>query len=148
MDMENPETAPSVVRRILPWLGLLLAGAAIFDGAVFYSRWSSSRELERAKAARETEDARRFLKIAGGNDLKILDFYASPGAVRPGQYASLCYGVKEATSVRLEPATEEVWPSLSRCLQVSPRRDTEYKLTAEDAGGHSVSQSVVIRVLH
>jgi len=66
--------------------------------------------------------------------------------LRRGEHTLLCYGVNDAKTVRLEPSVEEVWPSFTRCIQVSPRKDTEYKLTAEDAAGHSVSQSVTIRV--
>jgi hypothetical protein len=52
-----------------------------------------------------------------------------------------------AKTVRLEPPVEEVWPALNRCLQVSPARDTEYRLIAQDATGHAVSESFVLRVL-
>lgn len=128
-------------------MGLVLATAAIIDGVIFYSRWSSARELEHKQAVREAADARAFLKISGGRELKILAFYASPGKIHPGQKASLCYGVNEAKTVRLEPAVEEVWPAYSRCIEVSPAKDTEYKLTAEDASGHSVSQSAIIQVV-
>jgi len=150
MSPQNQKATSSRLRRIVTlaghWLGLLLAAAAIFDGAVFYFRWNSTREAEHAKTAKEAEDAQKFLKIAGGNELKILAFYASPDILRRGEHTLLCYGVNDAKTVRLEPSVEEVWPSFTRCIQVSPRKDTEYKLTAEDAAGHSVSQSVTIRV--
>jgi len=106
-------------------LGLLLAAAAIFDGAVFYFRWNSTREAEHAKTAKEAEDAQKFLKIAGGNELKILAFYASPDILRRGEHTLLCYGVNDAKTVRLEPSVEEVWPSFTRCIQVSPRKQTD-----------------------
>jgi hypothetical protein len=48
--------------------------------------------------------------------------------------------------VRIEPPVENVYPALTRCVQVSPRRDTEYKLVAEDGAGHTVSQSFVLKV--
>ena len=147
MSLENP-AARSVYRRLLPWLGLLLLGAAIFDGVVFYTRWRSTHDLERANTAREAAEARKFLQMAGGSDLAILAFYAAPGTIRPGQAASLCYGVRNAATVRLDPPVEEVWPTMSRCIQVSPHKDTEYKLTAADAAGHAVSQSLVIRAGH
>ncbi len=146
MSLENPDPPPSLLGRRLALLGLVLAVAATIDGVIFYSRWSSTRELERAQVVKEAADARAFLKIAGGNELKILAFYASPGRINPGQKASLCYGVNEAKSVRLDPPVEEVWPAYTRCIQVSPAKDTEYKLTAEDAAGHSVSQKAVIQV--
>lgn len=146
MSIENPDPPPSLLRRLLPLVGLVLAAAAIIDGVIFYSRWSSARELEHTQAVKEASDARAFLKIAGGNEVKILAFYASPRKIHPGQKASLCYGVNKAKTVRLDPPVEEMWPALMRCIEVSPAKDTEYKLTAEDAAGHSVSQSAVIQV--
>jgi len=120
--------------------------AAIYDGAVFYSRWSDDREMERRRAAKEAEQARKLMGMLGDDSLKILAFYAMPGIVRLGENASLCYGVSGAKAVHLEPPVEEVWPSQTRCIQVSPRKDTEYKLTAEDGAGHTVSQEFVLKV--
>ena len=75
-----------------------------------------------------------------------MNFYASPSTIQPGSHATLCYGVNGAKTVRIEPPVEAVWPAVSRCLQVTPRKDTEYKLIAEDAAGHSVSRSFVLKV--
>jgi hypothetical protein len=133
---------------MLPWVGLAVAAAAIYDGAIFYSRWSSARDAEHRQAVKEAEDARRFLKVVGGNEVKILTFAAYPPAIHPGQRSNLCYGVSGARTVRLDPAVEEVWPALTHCMMVSPRRNTEYKLTADDGAGHSVSQSVTIQIKH
>jgi hypothetical protein len=130
----------------LPWGAALVAAAAIYDGSIFYSRWSRERDSERTQARQEGERARRTLEILGGSDLRIMNFYASPGVIRPGSHATICYGVNGAKKVRIEPPVEEVWPALSRCLQVAPRKDTEYKLIAEDAAGHSVSRSILLRV--
>jgi hypothetical protein len=47
-----------------------------------------------------------------------------------------------ATSVRLDPPAGSVWPSLSRCLEVSPVKTTRYTLTAEDTAHHTVAGSV------
>jgi hypothetical protein len=124
----------------------MVAAAAIYDGSIFYSRWSRERDSERTQAREEVEHARRTLEILGGSELRIMSFYASSGVIRPGSHATICYGVNGAKKVRIEPPVEEVWPALSRCLQVAPRKDTEYKLIAEDAAGHSVSQTIVLRV--
>ena len=124
----------------------MVAAAVIYDGSIFYSRWSRERDAERTQAREEAEQARRTLKLLGGNELRIVNFYAYPGVIRPGSHATICYGVTGAKEVRIEPPVEEVWPAISHCLQVSPRKDTEYTLTAEDAAGHSVSQSFVLRV--
>jgi hypothetical protein len=143
MDDTQPK---SLLRRTLPWLGVVLVAAIIYDGTIFYSRWSDDRDAARARAAKDVEEKRKVVAMLGGDAVTILSFYAAPGVIKPGQTASVCYGVSNAKTVKLEPAIEDVWPSLSRCLQVSPSRDTEYKLTAEDATGHSVSQSFVLKV--
>ena len=96
--------------------------------------------------ARETERDRKVVEMLGGDELKILSFYVIPGAIRAGGHANICYGVNGARKVRLEPPVENVYPALTRCVQVSPRRDTEYKLVAEDGAGHTVSQSFVLKV--
>jgi len=121
---------------------------AIYDGSIFYSRWSRKRDSERIQAREEVEQARKTLETLGGNELRIMNFYASSGIIRPGSSATICYGVNGAKKVRIQPPLEEVWPALSHCLQVAPRKDTEYTLIAEDAAGHSVSQSLVLRVAH
>ena len=84
--------------------------------------------------------------MLGGDGLRIMSFYATPGVIRPGSRAIICYGVNGAKKVRIEPPVEEIRPALSHCLQVTPRVDTEYKLIAEDAAGHSVSESFVLKV--
>ncbi|HEY4086283.1 MAG TPA: hypothetical protein VGM43_10115 [Bryobacteraceae bacterium] len=141
-----PEKNPSRLRRLLPWACLTVAAVAIYDGAIFYVRWSSDREAEHRQSVKEAEDARRLLQVVGGNEVKILTFAAYPPTIRPGQQSNLCYGVSGAKTVRLDPAVEEVWPAVTRCMMVSPRKDTEYKLTADDGSGHSVSQSVTIQI--
>ena len=82
----------------------------------------------------------------GGDRLKILDFYASPPVIHRGQPSTICYGVNAADRVRIDPPVQELHPSISRCLQVAPLKDTDYKLTAEDSAGHTVTQSLTIKV--
>jgi hypothetical protein len=134
------------LRRILPVLTVVLLVAVVYDGFIFYSRWRHRQDSEEAIARMESEDARKTLDMLGGDGLRINSFYATPGVVRAGSPATLCYGVNGATKVRIEPAVEEIKPSLSRCLQVTPPSDTEYKLIAEDASGQSVSRSFVLKV--
>lgn len=145
----DPEQRPSLLRRLLPWVGVAVAVAAIYDGAIFYSRWSEARDAERAQTIQEAKAAKQFLKVVGGaNEIKILTFAAWPPEIRAGQKSELCFGVSGAKTVHLDPPVEEVWPALSHCIVVSPHKNTEYKLTAEDATGHSVSQTVTIQIKH
>ena len=120
--------------------------ALIYDGGIFYSRWSANRQAAQAQADKDANQTRRTIDALGGGDLKIVSFYAAPGAIRRGAVTSLCYGVTGAKTVRMEPAVDAVWPALTRCVQVSPRKDTEYKLIAEDNAGRSVTETIAVKV--
>jgi hypothetical protein len=69
-------------------------------------------------------------------------FYASPAEPPADEKTLLCYGVENATAVRLEPPVDRVWPTVTRCFQI-PTRAATYTLTAE-RGGDRVSQSVTV----
>ena len=133
----------SLVRRTLPLLGVLIAAGVIYDAAVFYSRWNDARQAKQQRAEAESNHDQRVVDALGGDGLKIIAFYAVPG---PGGHIEICYGVTGAKTVRIDPPVGEVWPALSRCMQASPRRDTEYKLTALDSAGHSATQELPIKV--
>lgn len=130
----------------MPILGLAIAAAVVYDGAIFYSRWSSNRRAAEAQAEKQTEQARNVVRMLGGDGLKILSFYAAPGKIARGEHANLCYGVSGAKTVRIEPPVDAVWPALTRCVQVSPRKDTVYKLIAGDESGRSATESVSVTV--
>lgn len=77
---------------------------------------------------------------------KILAFYPRETMVKQGEATVLCYGVSDAKSVRIDPPVDGVWPALNRCVEVRPKGETLYTLTAEGADGKSVTQSVSIHV--
>jgi hypothetical protein len=131
-----------LLRRALPLVSIGILAAVIYDGSIFYSRWSSAREAGQARRARQTSD------LLGGTDFRIINFYAAPQAIRRGNQARICFGVYGAKRVRIEPAVEDLHPAVSYCLQVAPRKDTQYKLTAEDGAGRTATASLVIRVVH
>jgi hypothetical protein len=137
---------PSLLRRALPYLTIAVVIVVAYDGWIFYSRWSGARDAEKEEKRKQAQDARRTLDLLGGDRLKILDFYATPGAIRRGEPATICYGVNAAERVRIEPPVEELHPAISHCIQVSPLRDTDYKLIAEDHAGHKVTQTLTIKV--
>jgi hypothetical protein len=138
------------LRRLFPWFAVIIVAIAIYDGSIFYSRWRRNQDSEReqihARANKEAEQAGKTFEMLGGSELHIINFYTSAGVVRPGMHATICYGVVGARKVRIEPPVEAVWPALSHCFEVAPQKNTEYKLIAEDAAGHSVSQSLILRV--
>jgi hypothetical protein len=132
------------LRRALPYTSAALLAAMIYAGWTIYSRWTANRQAEKEAAAARLEFDRKTLNMIG-SDLKIVNFYAPP-AIHPGQKALVCYGVANAKAVRIDPAIESIWPSLGRCIEASPQKTTEYTLTAEDGAGHSVSQTITVRV--
>jgi hypothetical protein len=136
----------SLVRRALPLLGVLIAAGLLYDGAIFYSRWNDARQATQRSADAEANHDQRVVDALGGDGLKIVAFYANPGVISRGGRIEICYGVTGAKTVRIEPPVGDVWPALSRCLQASPRRDTQYRLVAEDGAGHSTTQSLPVKV--
>lgn len=75
---------------------------------------------------------------------KIALFYATPDKVEPGGTAKLCYSTEGITQLVLTPPVAEVWPAYTRCVEVSPKRETIYTLTGESASGEKVTQSVTV----
>jgi len=136
-----------LLRRLLPLLSVAVLAAVVYDGWIFYSRWSGARDAERARQAEEARRARQTIDLMGGTDFRIINFYAVPQTIRRGSQARICYGVYGAKRVRVEPAVEDLHPGVSYCLQVAPRKDTAYKLIAEDGAGHSATASLVIKVV-
>ena len=132
-------------RRPAPFVIAAIAVSVLFLGWVLLSRGPAATQTgaPAAAAARNTADAVAFY---GNGQLKVLSFYASPVEVRRGSRALVCYGVSNASAVRIEPALGETWPSTSRCLEVTGTKDTEYKLTAQDSAGHEETRTLSLKV--
>ena len=77
---------------------------------------------------------------------RITQFYATTPATPRGDSATLCYGVDNAITVRIDPPVESLKPALSRCISVSPSETTTYTLTAEGPDKKAVSQSATVTV--
>jgi hypothetical protein len=92
------------------------------------------------------EAQQKSAPVATDRPVKITAFYARDLIVTEGASTVLCYGVSNAKSVRLDPPVESISPSLNRCIEVHPKAETRYTLTAEGSAGQSVSESVTIRV--
>lgn len=124
---------------------------AIFSVAwIFFSRWEQNRSFEhrvrQERTQKQLEDDRATLEQMGGKELAIQTFYATPGSISRGETVQLCYGVANAKTVTLEPQSNPVWPSYSRCVDVTPTKTTTYTLTIADAAGHTKSQSLEVLV--
>jgi|SRR5437016_1177365 len=127
-----------------------LAIGALVVGWILFSRWYENRGIEkRAKEERtqkQQEQDRVALEQFGGKELAIQNFYASPGTIHRGETVQLCYGVANAKTVKLEPQSNPVWPSYSRCVDVTPTKSTTYKLTIADVAGHTRTQTLEVKV--
>jgi hypothetical protein len=117
----------------------------IFLGWTYYSKRNDMR-IAAQKAEEKAVQDRAFAKAYGENRLTILGFYANPGTIHPGEKAQLCYSVNNAENVRIEPPVKYVWPSLGRCVDVTPRKDTVYKFIAEDASGQTKTATTTVKV--
>jgi hypothetical protein len=128
----------------------VLAIAALVVLSIFFSRWQENRDIEdRAKEERiqkQREQDRIALEQLGGKELAIQNFYATPGAIRRGETVQLCYGVANAKTVKLEPQSNPVWPSYSRCVDVTPTKSTTYTLIIADAVGNTKTQTLEVKV--
>ena len=78
--------------------------------------------------------------------VRILQFYASVGAVSPGEKAQLCYGVENARSVRISPPTQGVYPSINHCVEIEPEHTTHYTMLAEGYDGAVATKSFTLAV--
>ena len=148
-----PETSSppkSPLKNPFLYSSLVILGVLLYVSYVLYARYESNREYERKTKERQTEQQRDEDRLAveqlGGSELAIRGLYVSPRTIRPGETAQLCYDVANAKSVTLDPPVGEVWPSHSRCLNISPRKTTTYTLTIKDAAGNTLSQGVELPV--
>jgi hypothetical protein len=145
----DPQTKSAFKNPFLySWTALGIA--ALVVGWILFSRWYENRGIEkRAKEERTQKQLgqdRIALEQLGGKELAIQDFYASPGEIRRGETVQLCYGVANAKTVKLEPQPNPVWPSYSRCVDVTPTKSTTYILTIADAAGNTRTQSLEVKV--
>lgn len=127
------------------WIIVLIVAVGV--AWIFYSRWQENQDIAAKMAREKREHAREVVEGMGGTSFEIINFYAAPGAIRRGDEAELCYGVSNAKSVSIEPPPADgVWPSLDRCVSISPEKTTTYTLTAVDATGKEKTQSLTVTV--
>jgi hypothetical protein len=128
----------------------LLVIAVLVVAWVLFSRWEENRTIENRakveKTQKQLEQDRIVLEMMGGKELAIQNFYATPGEIHRGQTVQLCYGVANAKTVTLEPQSNPVWPSYSRCVDVTPTKTTVYTLTVAGAAGDTKTQTLEVKV--
>ena len=114
------------------------------------NRYESQRQLEKRnaqqQAAQRREADRSSIELLGGSELAIRALYVALAIIHRGETAQLCYDVANAKAVTLDPPDGEVWPSHSRCLNLTPKKTTTYTLPIADISGKTASQSVELRI--
>jgi hypothetical protein len=142
--------AKSIFKKPAFYSSAVLIIAIFIVAWILFSRWEENRTIDnRAKKERtqkQLEQDRIALEMLGGKELAIQNFYATPGEIRRGQTVQLCYGVANAKTVTLEPQPNLVWPSYSRCVDVTPTKSTVYTLAIADAAGHIKIQTLEVKV--
>jgi hypothetical protein len=146
----DPPPSKSLFKNPLLYSSAAIVIVVLVVGWILVSRWLENRGIEKRASEERTqkqqEQDRVTLEQLGGKDLAIQNFYASPGVVHRGGTVQLCYGVANAKIVKLEPQSNPVWPSYSRCVDVTPTKTTTYTLTIADAAGNTKSQTVEVKV--
>ncbi len=133
------------MRRIVITFGITLAIGGVYLGWIWIRRYEGTLRMERTLRARHQDSPNATMDDSGAR-LKITQFYARSGEMTTAERNLICYGVRNAKSVRLEPRVEDLAPALNRCFWVEPRQDTAYTLVAEGFDGMRQSASIRIRV--
>ena len=138
---------PTTLRRIAPlWSRIVFSMVVVYLAWTFLGRYLTDRRWQaRAHPAATTRQA-DYDRTFNSADLKILQFYARDAVVLEGHQTVICYGVMNASAVRVDPPIAALSPSLNRCIEAAPERNTRYTLTAESATGQTTSSSLEIAV--
>ncbi len=148
----QPDLPPSksLFKNPMLYTSAAIVIVVLVVGWILVSRWLENRGIEKRASEERTqkqqEQDRVTLEQLGGKELAIQNFYAIPGEIRRGGTVQLCYGVANAKTVKLEPQSNPVWPSHSRCVDVAPRKTTTYTLTIADAAGNTKTQTLEVKV--
>lgn len=147
-DSSPPQKSPRKNR--LYYSSFVIVAVLAYVVYVMVSRYQSNRAFEKRTIEQQTEQRRendlRAIEQLGGSELAVRALYISPGVIHRGQSAQLCYDVANAKTVTLDPPVAAVWPSHSRCFDISPKKTTTYTLTIADASGKTASQTVELQV--
>ena len=146
----DPPPPKPILKNPMVYSSIALAVVVLVVGWILVSRWMENRGIERRareeRTLKQQEQDRITVEQLGGKELAIQNFYATPGLVRRGETVQICYGVANAKTVTLEPQSNPVWPSYSRCVDVKPTKTTTYTLAIADASGNTKTQTLEVKV--
>jgi hypothetical protein len=128
------------MKKILPYTGAAVALALLYVVWVLAIRRQAPAPTPPTGLPKEIEEM-----TAKG--LKILHFYGHTPNVEKGEHLIICYGVRDARAVRLEPPLEALSPSLNRCIAVQVEALTTFRLVAEGNDGAEASASFSVNVV-
>jgi hypothetical protein len=127
--------------RIAAVIALVYLGYVMLARHTSNQRWTATHQTPS-----DPDAAAKFDTTYGGSAVKILQFYARDGVITDDQGTIICYGVVNAKSLRIDPPTESVYPALNRCLDVAPKHDTKYTLTATGNDGQTATAEFTVAV--
>jgi hypothetical protein len=141
-----PPQERDALRMIVHYFWYVLGVVAILVALTFVYRWEQNRKMARDAAEKQRQLAAADAELMGGNRFDILQFYAYPAIIRPGEDTQICYGTSNAKDVRLDPPVANVWPSMMRCVTATLKKSTDFTLTITDAAGHTKTQTISVSV--
>src|SRR5271169_2865660 len=133
------------MRQIAVMLWIAMGLATLRLGWVWLQRQDARTRMERSPRASHSTP-RVMPEEDTGTSVDITQFYARTGEITDGEPNLVCYGVRNARSVRIEPPVEKLAPALNRCFFIEPHQDTTYKLVAEGDDSSQASASFQVRV--
>jgi len=119
--------------------------ALTYVGWVFWSRYDDNRRLESAASKRDDSYSRLPSSLTG-TSLAIAQFYAVEPPKQQGDEITICYGVRNATNVLLDPPLEKLNLALNRCFPAVPQWEMPFKLIAEGEAGRHEEASFTIGI--
>ncbi len=148
--MDQQPAQKSALKSPYLYSAIVFLAVIAYVAFILISRRESNRAYDRRTAEKAAEqqhtEDRAIIDQLGGSDLTVRALYVSPKAIHHGGTAQLCYDVDNAKTVAVDPPVAEVWPSHTRCFDVSPKKTTRYTLTITDSSGKTASESVQLEV--
>ncbi len=137
----------SKLQAILPYTTVALIVAALYAAWTFYARHERTQRAQAEIEAAHANARKRVVdQIYGSGEVKFTTFGVDTGRLTRGESTELCYGVVNATTVKIDPPIGDIKPSYHHCLEIAPKKTTTYTITANDAKGNSKSESITVQV--